>query len=116
MARSLILSIAGYHVQTAPSADIALHKFADSKFDLVITDDGVPSLNATQFAGMIKELQPETQVMLITDKPQASTRISTVDMVLNKCMEPEQFLEAVGALVARRHPMLVPKEKMPRVN
>jgi len=112
MARSLILSIAGYDVQTAGSGDEAIRLFAKYEFDLVLAEHFAPVMNGVQLTKLMKEVEPEIQVVLLSDVLDRSANVADhVDLVLPKCMEPEQLLAALKALVRQRHPRLVPTYK-----
>jgi DNA-binding response OmpR family regulator len=111
MARSLILSIAGYEVQTTASGDAAIRLFARYEFDIVIADHFLPVVNGAQLSRLMKDVRPEVQVVLVADTLEMPSIADHADLVLTKCMQPEQFLAAVRNLVARRRPSLVPAYK-----
>ena len=58
MVRSLILSVAGYEVQTASTGDAALRIFHHSHIDLVIADQHLPGINGWTLAAEMKKLKP----------------------------------------------------------
>ena len=108
MARSLMLSLAGYQVQTATSGDAAIRLFARYEFDLVIADHVLPVIDGWQLSRLMKDVKPEVQVVLLSDTLESPGTSDHTDLVLTRCMEPEQFLGAISDLVARRRPSLVP--------
>jgi len=107
MARSLILSIAGYDVQTASTGDAAIRLFARYEFDIVVADHFLPVVNGAQLSRLMKDVKPSVQVVLVADTLDGSTIADHADLVLTRCMQPEQFLDAIKALLARRRPSLV---------
>jgi DNA-binding NtrC family response regulator len=109
MARSLILSIAGYHVQTATSYDAAIRLFARYDIDVVVADDSLEVMDGPQLTRLMKEVEPEIQVVLLADTVDRASMAEHADLVLPLCMEPEQLLRAIENLVAKRRPALVPK-------
>ena len=110
MARSLIFSIAGYDVQTATSEEMALRLFAQYEVDIVIAEHCLPVMNGVQLTRLMKEVEPEVQVALLTDMDMLGLA-RHAELVLPKCMEPEQLLAAIRMLAARRRPSLVPTYK-----
>jgi signal transduction histidine kinase len=75
-------------VETALSGHEALQKFRGAPFDVVITDHVMAEMTGQQLAVAIKQLSPETPVILLTAYPSdamASDRaFQKVDMVLRK--------------------------------
>jgi DNA-binding response OmpR family regulator len=111
MARSLILSLAGYDVQTATSGDAAIRLFARYEFDIVIADHFLPVINGTQLSRLMKDVRPEVQVVLLAETREMPSIADHADLILTKGMDPEVFLAAIKKLVARRRPSLVPTYK-----
>ena len=102
MARSLILSVAGYDVRTASSSEAALNIFRRSSVDLVIADHFLPGLKGTELAGVMKKIKPEALFLLMTATPEPLSDAEQVDLVLVKGMDPEEFLDGVKTLLVRR--------------
>src|SRR4030066_175680 len=74
-----LLSSEGYEVTTAADAFEALKVIAKSKPDLVITDVRMPNMEGMELLTKIKNVSPETRVILLT--------------AYGDC---QQYLEAVG--------------------
>ena len=53
-------------VITASSGDEALKRVEENPFDIVITDIAMPGINGLDLLSMIKSLNPETKVIVIT--------------------------------------------------
>ncbi len=53
-------------VSAAPNGQVAIKKIAEKNFDLVITDLLMPGLDGIELAKKIRELRPESKVLLIT--------------------------------------------------
>jgi CheY-like chemotaxis protein len=102
MVRSLILSVAGYEVQTASTGDAALRIFHHSRIDLVIADQHLPGIDGLTLAAEMKKLKPEVVVVLLTGAADLPLDKGTADMVVIKCTEPPQFLATIENLVASR--------------
>jgi CheY-like chemotaxis protein len=100
MVRSLLLSVAGYDVQTASSSDIALRIFRGRLPDVVIADQFLPGMNGLVLATELRKLKPEVQVVLLTGSTEPPLEAAQADLILTKCMDPQQFLAAIERLVA----------------
>jgi DNA-binding response OmpR family regulator len=102
IARSLLLSAAGYDVQTASSSDAALRIFRRCQADVVIADQFLPSMNGFALAAEIKTLKPEALVVLLTASTELISVLEHTDLILTKCIAPQQFLATIEKLVASR--------------
>ncbi len=108
MARSLLLSIAGYEVRTAASAEAAWQLFRSTRVDLVLADQYLPGMKGAQIAGPMKHLKPEVLFVLLDGAFDPPTDASDVDLTLMKCLDPAVFLQSIQKLIARRKPSVVP--------
>jgi len=61
-----ILESAGYQVKTAAHGKEGLLFFQTEKYDVVITDLGMPEMSGLEVAEAIKEIDPSTPVVLLT--------------------------------------------------
>jgi CheY-like chemotaxis protein len=102
MARSLILSVAGYDVQTAASSESALSIFRRSPVDLVIADHFLPGMSGAELASAMKKIKPEIQFVLLMVTPEPPSGAEQVDLVLMKGMNPQQFLDDIQGLLIKR--------------
>jgi CheY-like chemotaxis protein len=102
MVRSLLLSVAGYDVKTASSSDAALNIFGRCPADVVIADQFLPRMNGTALAAELKGMKPEVLVVLLTCSTEPPSKLEQTDLILTKCMEPQQFLATIEKLVASR--------------
>ena len=62
----LMLEQLGHHVTGVTSGEQALSAFEKDDYDLVITDLGMPDISGREVAKAIREMKPETPVILIT--------------------------------------------------
>jgi CheY-like chemotaxis protein len=100
-ARRLLLSVAGYTVLPATSAEIALRLFGCNRVDLVITDHLLPDLTGSELSAELKRLRPEVPVVLLTgliDPPPGSEQ---ADLLLTKGMTPPEFLAEIAQLLSK---------------
>ena len=85
---SMMISFIGFEVDVAENGDQALHALLKSKFDLVLTDFNMPGMDGFTLAYHIKEISPETPVILVTgeDREQIFKKKeeSSVDSILFK--------------------------------
>ncbi len=102
MARRLILSIAGYNVLAAENGATALDLFRGQPVDMVITDYFLPDMSGAQIAAEIKRTRPEVPVVLMTGLTEMPAGSECVDLVLEKGLQPAEFLEAVAGLAPRK--------------
>ncbi len=99
------LSAAGHTVETASNGREGLEKFHAGRFDLVVTDQGMPELTGTQLAAAIKSAAPTKPVLLLTgwgEQMQAAGEPPPgVDRIINKPVSLSALLDAVGEVVGR---------------
>lgn len=63
---SILLEREGYEVCVAASAEEALRLMETALFDLVLSDVNMPGLSGIELLGRIKQLAPETAVLMLT--------------------------------------------------
>jgi len=81
------LRVAGHQVEVVASAAEAVKRFNPERVHLVVTDHGMPHMTGRQLAEVIKQVSPETPVVLLTggDEIEATETASTaVDAELSK--------------------------------
>jgi len=62
----IMLTQEDYEVACCGDPDKALQRVQKEQFDLVITDLKMPKMDGIEFLKQVKEVKPETQVILIT--------------------------------------------------
>lgn len=65
----LMLNRLGYASQAVSSGREALSQFAQSTFDLVLTDLGMPGMSGLELAQRLKLTAPDVRIVLITGWP-----------------------------------------------
>tara|TARA_R110002096_G_scaffold332392_3_gene526422 strand:- start:544 stop:936 length:393 start_codon:yes stop_codon:yes gene_type:complete len=63
---TLMLEERGYEVEMADDGDVGLKMFAESQYDLVITDLIMPEVNGMDVLTQIKQKHPDTRVIVIS--------------------------------------------------
>ncbi len=100
---SLIFQMANHEVEVAPSGSEGLKLFAQSNFDIVFTDLGMPGMSGWEVARAVKEMKSETPVVLITgwglslDLEEA--REKGVDYVVQKPFKMNQVLNLLARIM-----------------
>ena len=100
-----MLSEYGHAVCVARSGPEAIEQFKSEPFDLVFTDLGMPGMSGWQVAKSIKDMDPETPVVLMTGwgSEVDTDRLaeSQVDMVLSKPVKMEDLSGIVSNALSR---------------
>ena len=74
----IMLSREGYEVTCSGEPARALQRFQKEKFDLVITDLRMPKVDGIQFLKAVKDISPETMVILITAYASGETAVNAM--------------------------------------
>lgn len=94
-----LLTLHGHHVVTAESGTEGIATFKSGKFDLVLTDLGMPEMSGWEVARAIKALDPKARVGLITGWPLDLTptelRARGVDQVVSKPFDLPTLLSLI---------------------
>ena len=99
--RGLVLRSEGYQVISASNSQDAMRLTATRRPDLIICDQIIGKENGLALATCLKELQPETPILLITGLMDSLPQSLSVDAVMTKIDGPEAFLQNVAALLQR---------------
>ena len=100
---SALLESDSHRVDTANDGVHGLRKFKNGSFDLVITDRAMPSMNGEQLAVAIKEISPNTPVVLLSGFVTSveSGDIPGVDVIAGKPIRFDELREAINRAVKR---------------
>jgi DNA-binding NtrC family response regulator len=96
----------GFAVQQAASADEALERLRDVEYDVVLSDIKMPGRSGIEMVGEIREMRPETPVVLMTafgsiDSVIESMRAGAFDYI-TKPFEPESVMLTIDRAIERR--------------
>ena len=95
-ALKMLLDFDGHSVETANSAEEALAKFEDGKFDLVITDYSMPNMKGDDLAQAIKERAPGQPIVMVTAYAEMlKLPLKGVDFLISKPFPLESLREAI---------------------
>ena len=87
IARKSLLQELGYIIRTATGGEEALELFARGKFDVVVTDFKMPSMDGIELIQRIRDLEPEARIILLSGfvEPLGLCEESTgADVVISK--------------------------------
>ncbi|OGR88990.1 MAG: hypothetical protein A2992_07145 [Elusimicrobia bacterium RIFCSPLOWO2_01_FULL_59_12] len=106
---SRLLAPLGYPVETAADGRQALACLEKQPFDLVITDYSMPGdLDGLALGHAIKQLFPNTQIILMTAFPAVDTAVEMLRMgacdYLIKPFDPAELIRCVKACFAKPPP------------
>jgi signal transduction histidine kinase len=97
-----LLECDGHTVVLAATGREGLVKYLTGRFDLIITDQGMPGMNGTQLARHIKEINPDQPIILLTgwtrsieEKEQAES----IDLVVKKPITLEILQNALRQVI-----------------
>ncbi len=94
-----LLTLRGHTVDEAESGAEGLTRSAGARYDLVITDQGMPGMSGREMASLMKARDPRTPIVLLTGDTHTGTADGTVDRVLTKPFRIEEIEAAIRQLV-----------------
>ncbi|MFA6357943.1 MAG: response regulator [Candidatus Omnitrophota bacterium] len=94
-----------YEVTTAFSGEEGLQKAKDVNYDLVITDFKMPGLNGRQVLNALKDMRPDSPVVLCSvyhDDPSTVTAldIARADGIITKPFEHKQLYKTIKDILS----------------
>lgn len=87
-----------HEVEVSTDGRQALERFNTERFDLVITDLAMPQMTGEQLAQAIKQISPETPVILLTgfgDTPHGQQYNGAAEQILSKPISPIDLRHAI---------------------
>jgi CheY-like chemotaxis protein len=93
-----LLSLAGHTVISAESGPAALDEMRNRRFDVVITDQGMPEMSGRELAHHLHEEYPETPVILLTGDTDLSVDDAEIRRVLAKPFRAEDLADAIRSV------------------
>lgn len=95
-----VLEDDGYEVTTAATGEEALEKFKANPFKLVISDIIMPGMSGMNLLKEIKEISPETEVVIMTSQASVETAINAVGGgAYDYLVKPFDELELISGVV-----------------
>jgi DNA-binding response OmpR family regulator len=99
--RGLVLQSEGYEVVPASTIEDALCLAVTRQPSLIICERTLGRESGLALAGGLKQLQPNTPILMITGVMEAFPQTLSVDAVMTKIDGPDAFLQNVAALLER---------------
>jgi len=106
---SEILKVKGHKVVVASDGEEGIERFKKETFDLVFTDLGMPKISGWDVGKIIKEMNPEVPIIMITgwgmelNKEKLSE--SGIDLVVSKPFQFDQVVELVSEAMELKEKM-----------
>lgn len=98
-----ILERQGFEVDLAYSCAEAMSAFQHGRFHAVVSDIHLPGMSGIEFLREVREMDPETPVILITGKPSVDTAIEATELgafhYLTKPFRNEELRSSVAVAV-----------------
>ena len=93
----------GYHVRTFTSSVAALEAFRGDPdgFDLVVTDQTMPSLTGVELARWMLEFRPELPIILITGYSEYVDEATAKNVGIHEYLKKPVVLEELGRLIRK---------------
>ena len=102
-AMASLLALGGFQVTAADSGAAGVRAFADGRFDVVLTDLGLPDMDGWQVAGEIKQSAPAMPIALVTgwgiNLDGAEIRRRGIDLLVKKPLDPRVFIRQIENLL-----------------
>lgn len=101
--RKFMLETRGYRVLPAASGREALDIFQQGNIDLVLTDLVMPEMDGAEVIRVLKQLSPETPMILISGKVKLYDKDTQADVFLPKGTYPAmELLEKIRLLLIKK--------------
>ena len=100
-----LLDRAGHQVDLCVSADAAMRRLAESRYDAMITDWRLGEVSARRVIQAARELASETLVVVVSGfvAEAFQSQGPAADLYLDKPVDPSELLMILDALLRERH-------------
>jgi len=105
----LVLKREGYSVHTAENGTRALELIRQNVYDLIISDVKMPDINGIELLARVREISPETMVIMITafatvDTARKAFKLGAEDLVIKDAgFDVEELKVSVGKVLEKKH-------------
>ena len=105
----LVLKREGYSVHTAENGTRALELVRQNVYDLIISDVKMPDINGIELLARVREISPETMVIMITafatvDTARKAFKLGAEDLVIKDAgFDVEELKVSVGKVLEKKH-------------
>jgi signal transduction histidine kinase/ActR/RegA family two-component response regulator len=106
---SEILKVKGHKVVVASDGEEGVERFKKETFDLVFTDLGMPKISGWEVGKIIKEMNPEVPIIMITgwgmELSKEKMSESGIDLIVSKPFQFDQVVELVSEAMELKEKM-----------
>lgn len=107
------ISKCGYRVETVPDAQKAMDAAARGRHQIVVADIGLPGMDGIRLTRWIKELCPNTEVILVTANATVDTAVAAVRLgVCDYLLKPLRDVDDIRASLARASERLSQRQQV----
>jgi DNA-binding NtrC family response regulator len=103
---TLLLSEEGYEVQTSQHPKEGLLMAEQNPYDIILLDRKMPGISGMEFLRRIKEVRPDTEVIIMTGFAEISTAVEATKLgafdYIPKPFSPDRLLVTVGKALETR--------------
>jgi two-component system response regulator PilR (NtrC family) len=105
----LVLKREGYAVHTAENGTRALELVRQNVYDLIISDVKMPDINGIELLARVREISPETMVIMITafatvDTARRAFKLGAEDLVIKDAgFDVEELKVSIGKVLEKKH-------------
>jgi two-component system response regulator PilR (NtrC family) len=105
----LVLKREGYAVHTAENGTRALELVRQNVYDLIISDVKMPDINGIELLARVREISPETMVIMITafatvDTARKAFKLGAEDLVIKDAgFDVEELKVSIGKVLEKKH-------------
>ena len=105
----LVLKREGYAVHTAENGTCALDLIRQNVYDLIISDVKMPDINGIDLLARVREISPETMVIMITafatvDTARRAFKLGAEDLVIKDAgFDVEELKVSIGKVLEKKH-------------
>ena len=115
-----LLTLEGHRTTLAKNGEQAIQLFDKDKFDMIITDLGMPGLSGWDVAKQVKKLAPDIPIIIISgwgaQLSEEELKQAKVDMILAKPFNLEQIQKVIAKCadrIIKRSKLVVKQDKAP---
>ncbi len=96
-----LLKDEGYAVKDASNGEEAIKQLKKEAFHIIVTDLKMPGMDGAQVAKRVREISPETQVIVVTAYGEIKTAVDSIrcgafDYIMKGAAFPEELLDCVN--------------------
>jgi len=103
---SRLLSEEGYEVDTSADPKVGLAMAEEHPYDVILVDLKMPEIGGMEFLRRVKNIRPDTEVVIMTGFAQISTAVEAIKLgafdYVPKPLSPDQLVVTIGKTLETR--------------